>query len=215
MNDAPRKCEWGLYVITDTAISGMSHQEATRAAIAGGARVVQLREKKILFEELLEIGREVRRITSERGVTFIINDNPYLAHEIGADGVHLGQTDCPADIAREIMGPGKIIGLSTHTKQQALAAQLMPVDYIGVGPIYATASKVSEWSPVGTPLIRWVRQSVRLPMVAIGGITGERIIDVVAAGAHNVAVIGELMKAPDIESKARDLCEAIRRAHEE
>src|SRR5690606_16419126 len=127
---------------------------------------------------------------------------PYLAREIDADGVHIGQDDFPPDIVREVIGPEKILGLSTHSKQQAIAATTWPIDYIGIGPVYPTSSKQSPYVPVGPSLIRWVRKHIPLATVAIGGITEETIPDVLAAGASNVAMIGELMKADDITAHA-------------
>ncbi|MCX7019512.1 MAG: thiamine phosphate synthase [bacterium] len=214
-SESRRRCVWGIYAILDARAAGRPHLEAARALLEGGAAVIQLRDKTSTFEELMDIGRGLRRMTRDHGADFIVNDNPYLARELDADGVHLGQSDFPADIAREILGPEKIIGLSTHTKPQALAAQLLPVDYIGVGPVYPTRTKVSEWPPVGTALIRWVRHAISLPMVAIGGITGERIVDVVAAGAHNVAMIRELLTAGDIADQTRRLRAVFERAASE
>lgn len=197
------RCVWGVYVILDAAMAGRTHVEAARDALDGGARVLQLRDKTTPFERLLEVGRELRALTRERGATLIVNDNPYLAHEVDADGVHLGQSDFPASIARDIVGPDRIIGLSTHTKLQALEATRQPVDYIGVGPVFATTSKQSEWKPLGIPHIRWVRENVSLPMVAIGGITMETLPDCVAAGADSVAMIGEIMRAGNIADRVR------------
>lgn len=205
-NAAPH-CQWGLYAIIDAAIAGKPHAEICRDLMSAGVRAVQLRDKTATFEELMEIGSELRTITREAGATFIVNDNPYLAREIDADGVHIGQDDFPADIVREVMGPNRLVGLSTHSKQQAITAITWPIDYIGIGPIFPTESKASEYKPVGTSLIRWVRQHIPLPTVAIGGITGETIPDVLAAGATNVAMIGDLMKASDIAAKARTLRE--------
>lgn len=199
------RCVWGIYVILDKAIGGRSHVELAREALLGGARVIQLRDKLSPFEELIEVGHALRGLTHEHEATFIVNDNPYLASEVKADGVHLGQSDFPAAIAREIVGPDCIIGLSTHTKLQALEATKQPVDYIGVGPIYPTTSKRSEWKPLGIPHIRWVRENVSLPMVAIGGITAETLADCVAAGADNVAMIAEIMGADDIGGRVQEL----------
>lgn len=199
------RCVWGVYVILDAAMAGRTHAEAAREALDGGARVLQLRDKTAPFERLLEVGRELRELTRARGATLIVNDNPYLAHEVDADGVHLGQSDFPAAIARDIVGPDRIIGLSTHTKLQALEATRQPVDYIGVGPVFATTSKRSEWKPLGIPHIRWVRENVSLPMVAIGGITMETLPDCVAAGADNVAMIAEIMRAESIAERVRRL----------
>jgi thiamine-phosphate pyrophosphorylase len=202
-----RRCHWGLYAIIDAKMAGRPHGEVCRELVKAGVRVMQLRDKQATFEELMEIGAELRTITREAGATLIINDNPYLAREIDADGVHIGQDDFPPDIVREVMGPDKIIGLSTHSKQQAIAATTWPIDYIGVGPVYPTSSKASTYKPVGTSLIRWVRKHVPLPTVAIGGITEATVPDALAAGASNVAMIGELMKADDIAARAAQLRE--------
>ncbi len=203
------QCRWGLYVILDAVQAKRPHAEVARQALEGGARVIQLRDKNATFEELITIAQDIRAITREFDAQFIINDNPYLAREVEADGVHLGQTDFAADIAREIIGPDKIIGLSTHTKQQALAAHTLPVNYIGVGPIYATTTKQSEWPVVGTPMIRWIKRNLTLPVVAIGGITEENVVDVVAAGADNAAIIRDLMSHDDIQGQTRRLKELI------
>lgn len=195
-------CHWGLYAIIDAHMAGRPHADICRDLVTAGVRVIQLRDKLATFEELMDIGKDLRKITADAGATLIVNDNPYLAREIDADGVHIGQDDFPPDIVREVMGPGKLIGLSTHSKQQAIAATTWPIDYIGVGPVYETTSKTTSYKPVGTSLIRWIRQHVPLPTVAIGGITQETIPDVLAAGASNVAVISELMRAEDIAARA-------------
>lgn len=199
------RCQWGLYAIIDAPMAGKPHAEIARQLVDGGAKVIQLRDKTATFEELMDIGREVRRITRDAGVTFIVNDNPYLARELDADGVHIGQNDFPADIVREVMGDDKLIGLSTHSKQQAIAATSWPIDYIGVGPVYPTSTKQSDNIPVGTSLIRWVRKHIPLPTVAIGGITTSTLPDALAAGATNAAMISELMRAQDIASATAEL----------
>lgn len=200
------RCQWGIYAIIDATMAGKNHANVCRELMAGGVRVVQLRDKLATFEELMLIGKELRAITREAGATLIINDNPYLAREIDADGVHIGQDDFPPDIVREVVGPGKIVGLSTHSKQQAIAATTWPIDYIGIGPVYPTNSKDSKYKPVGTSLIRWVKQNIPLPTVAIGGISESSLPDALAAGATNVAMISELMKAGSIQDHAKHLC---------
>ncbi|MCX7717569.1 MAG: thiamine phosphate synthase [Candidatus Sumerlaeaceae bacterium] len=200
------RCQWGIYAITDRVASGNRPMlETVAAALKGGIRVIQLRDKNMAFEDLVAVGREIRRLTRQFGATFIVNDNPYLAIETDADGVHLGQEDIPVEVARDIVGPDMIIGLSTHTREQALMAQLLPVDYIGVGPVYATNTKSSPWPVVGTEMVRWARLTVSLPLVAIGGITADRVPEVVAAGAHNIAIIRDLMSASDITARAAHL----------
>lgn len=205
--DRPRStlCRWGVYVILDRRIAGKGHVEIARAAIAGGARVIQLRDKSATFEELVRVGKELRALTRDAGTTLIVNDNPYLAVEVGADGVHLGQNDFPPETARDIVGPEMIVGLSTHNKEQALRAEFEPVDYIGVGPVFPTRSKESEWAPLGVAHVGWVKRTLRLPVVAIGGITLETLGDVAGAGADNAAIIGDIMRSDDIAERVRQL----------
>jgi thiamine-phosphate pyrophosphorylase len=205
--DVSARCQWGIYAITDRASSGNRPiLETVEAVLAGGVRVVQLRDKEMSFEQLLAVAREIRHMTRQHDATFIVNDNPYLAREADADGVHVGQADIPVEVVRDIVGPDMLVGLSTHTREQALMAQLLPVDYIGIGPIYETKTKMSPWPLVGTETLRWARLTLSIPLVAIGGITADRISEVVAAGAHNAAVIRDLMSADNIEERARQLC---------
>ena len=199
------KCAWGLYVILDRDLSGLSHEVAAERALAGGAKVLQLRDKSATFEALVVTGKKLRKMTRTAGATLIVNDNPYLAHEIGADGVHVGQTDFPPYIAREILGPDAIIGISTHNKPQALLALTQPVNYIAVGPVFDTQTKPSDNKPLGVEHVRWVKQQLGMPMVAIGGITAGNIPDLARIGIENIAVIREVMTAGDIESKVREL----------
>lgn len=208
----PDRCRWGLYVIVDPAVAGRPAEAVAEAALAGGATVLQLRDKTAPFEDLLTTGTALRCMTRDAGAALIVNDNPYLAREIGADGVHVGQHDFPLYLVREIVGPHAIIGLSTHTKQQALDARRQGADYIGVGPIYPTATKIDAAEVVGTALLEWVSDMVALPNVAIGGVTAERIPEVMAAGATNVAMIREVVSAPDIAARTRELRAAIDRA---
>lgn len=203
-------CQWGLYVITDSQIAGRPHAEIAEAALCGGARVIQLRDKKATFEDLLLIGHQIRALTTQHGAMFIVNDNPYLAREVDADGVHVGQEDFPVEIVRDIMGPDRIVGLSTHTSMHVLQAAKLPVDYIGIGPVYATTSKVGPWPVVGTNFLKWAVETSRVPVVAIGGITAERVPEIAATGSPNFALIADLMKAQDIEAKTRELVEAFK-----
>jgi thiamine-phosphate pyrophosphorylase len=200
----------GLYPITDKALAGnRPYVEIVREVLLGGARIVQLRDKRTPFEELVEIGRALVVLVREFDALLIVNDNPYLAREIDADGVHLGQLDMPVDIAREVVGREKIIGLSTHSKEQAIVAQFMDVDYIGIGPIFPTTTKVSEHAPLGCGVVRWAARALETPFVAIGGINRENICEVVEAGARNVAVISAIMAAENIRDATRSFIEAI------
>jgi thiamine-phosphate pyrophosphorylase len=200
----------GLYVITDKALTGnRPYMDIVRAVLLGGAKVVQLRDKTTPFEELVEIGRTLMALVSEFGALLIVNDNPYLAKEIDAHGVHVGPHDMPVDIAREILGPKKIIGLSTPTRASAIVAQYMDVDYIGLGPIFPTTTKVSEHKPLGCDTLRWAVKTLETPIVAIGGINHENILQVIEAGARSVAVVSAVMAAADIRDATRGLAEAM------
>jgi thiamine-phosphate pyrophosphorylase len=200
----------GLYVITDQRLTAnCSYVEIIKGVLAGGARIIQLRDKTTPFEDLLKVGPKLRSIAAEFGALLIVNDNPYLAREINADGVHLGQTDMPPDIAREILGKEKLIGLSTHSKIQVLGAQLMDVDYIGLGPIFPTQTKRSQYEPLGTDIISWAARQTRLPFVTIGGIDRNNIGEVVRSGAECVAVVSAVMGAEDMTRATRELIEEM------
>lgn len=197
---------WDLYPITDIQrAGGKSYPEIVEDLLSGGARVIQLRDKVTPFEELLRVGRELVYLTRDSGAQLIVNDNPYLAKEIGADGVHVGQHDCPPDLAREILGPGKIVGLSTHNPNQAIRAQMLDVDYIGWGPVFAPKSKESEYPELGLKLVEWAARTLKIPFVCIGGIDATNIAQVAAAGGKVCAVISAVMDQPQIGAAAREL----------
>jgi len=196
----------GLYLITGSDFTkGRPLLDVVAKAIEGGARVVQLREKEASVRELLNLGDKLRNLTREAGVTFIVNDRVDLARATDADGVHLGQDDLPIEAAREQLGWGKYIGISTHNLNQALAAQEAGADYIGVGPVYPTGTKKNLDPLVGPQLVAQVKKSVTIPIVAIGGINRENVNQVVEAGADGIAVITAVMGADDVVAAAREL----------
>jgi thiamine-phosphate pyrophosphorylase len=200
-----------LYVITDRRLaSGRSHEEVAREAIAGGATVIQLRDKEASTKELVEIGRRLRRLTAERGVTFIVNDRVDVALAVDADGVHLGQEDMPAALARQLMGPAKVIGVSAGTVEEAKRAEKDGADYLGVGPVYATVTKPDAGEPIGVEGLAEILRAVSIPVVAIGGINEGNVEEVIAAGADGVAVVSAVVAAQDIEAAARRLRRKIK-----
>lgn len=201
----------GLYVITDETLQpGRSHVELARAALAGGARLIQLRDKRRDAGELLPIAREVQALCRAAGALFIVNDRVDLALAAGADGVHLGQTDLPVADARRMLPPDRLIGISVEDEEQVRAADAAGVDYLGVGAIYGSASKTDAGAAVGPEQIRRFRAVSRLPIVAIGGITAARVPEVRAAGAAAVAVIGAVVAAPDPQAAAGELSRLLR-----
>jgi hydroxymethylpyrimidine kinase/phosphomethylpyrimidine kinase/thiamine-phosphate diphosphorylase len=179
----------GLYLITD---HGNRLAERVADALAGGASVLQYRNKEKDYPSRLVECSELRRICASHGVTFIVNDDVRLAAESGADGVHLGQEDGTVAKARDVLGPGKIIGVSTHTIEEAQKAEEEGADYIGFGAMYPTGSKEVQYMP-GPALLKSVRAKVTLPIVAIGGITRDNAGPVIDAGADAVAVISAVL----------------------
>src|SRR4051794_40611091 len=169
--------------------------EFTREVEAGGARIVQLREKQASSKEILRIARELRRVLRP-DVKLILNDRVDLALAAAAEGVHLGQEDLPPEDARRIIGASKIVGVSTHNPKQLSEADRTSADYLAIGPIFATTSKDSPDPVVGLDGLRVARELTRKQLVAIGGITLENCRQVIEAGADSVAVITELLRDP-------------------
>jgi thiamine-phosphate pyrophosphorylase len=192
-----------LYAITD-ASAGLTHVEQVEAFVRGGARLVQIRDKRAGGRELYEIVVAAVRIAREAGARLIVNDRVDVALAAAADGVHVGQEDLPAEDARRILGPDRIVGLSTHSREQAAEASRLPVDYVAIGPVYATATKENPDPVVGLEGVRAAREVVTQPLVAIGGITLARAPEVIAAGADVLAVVSDLFVGASIEARVRE-----------
>lgn len=201
--DVPR-----LYAITD-ASAPESHVEQARALAAAGVRWVQVRDKRAGGRELYEIAVAAVEAVRPFGAKLILNDRVDVAKAAGADGVHVGQDDLPARAAREILGPWAIVGVSTHSVEQALAAASLPVDYLAIGPVFATSTKENPDPVVGLVGVAAVRAAVSLPLVGIGGITLDRARSVVDAGAASVAVIGDLRAGDSLAARAKAFLEAL------
>ena len=201
-----------LYVILDRAVArGRDLLDLLAAAIAGGCRMVQLRDKEWPSGRLLPLAERLRARCAADGVTFIVNDRVDLALAVGADGVHLGQDDLPARVARPLLRPGMILGISTHSVAQARAAQADGADYIAVGSMFATRSK-AQFELVGPDLLRKLRGEIRGPLVGIGGITHDNVQEVVRAGADGVAVISAVAAADDPRAASERFVALIRTA---
>jgi thiamine-phosphate pyrophosphorylase len=191
----------GVYGITAAKFSaGRSNIEVVQQMIKGGIRLIQYREKRPhkSFAEMLDECRTIRHLTREAGVLLIINDYPAIAQLVDADGVHVGQDDFPVPAVRQLIGPGKLIGLSTHGPEQAAAAVAAGADYIGVGPIYSTQTKEDVCAPVGFGYLDHVVRTCPLPFVAIGGIKEHNLGEVLAHGATTVCLVTEIVGAADI-----------------
>lgn len=198
-----------LYVIITQSVGrGRAPVDLARAAVAGGADIIQLREKQWADCDLLRCAQALRDITAEAGALFIINDRPDLAVLCHADGVHLGQQDLPVHQARLIVGDELIIGASTHSPEQALQAERDGADYIGVGPVYRTTTKPKA-EPVGLDLAHFASEHVRLPSFAIGGITLEKIAELRQVGVRAISVCSAAIAAEDVSAATRALKQAM------
>jgi len=205
----------GLYAIIDTqALKGRSPIEAASQVVRGGARTIQLRDKLQSKRELLSTAQQLKSLCAEHKVLFIINDYLDLALAADADGLHLGQNDLPLPVARKLLPIDKILGCSTTSVEQAVAAQSEGADYIAVGSIYPTSFKETA-VVVGIERLRQVRQAVKVPLVAIGGINRDNAAEVMAAGADSIAMISAILQAEDIEMATRDIVKILQHEDEQ
>ena len=204
---------WDLYLVTDAKVyPGRSHVNEVEAAIAGGARVVQFREKQMNDRDMLNIGTTLRRLTAEADVDFIVNNRVDIALAVDADGVHVGQEDLPASLVRRLVGPKGIVGVSASTSEEAIKAERDGADYIGASPVFSTGTKTDAPRPTGLEGLRAMADAVNIPIVAIGGISVGNIDGVISAGADAVAVISAVVCAPDMVKASKELISKIRAA---
>jgi thiamine-phosphate pyrophosphorylase len=198
-----------VYPILDAAaLGGRSAGQAVRALAAGGARLVQLRAKRVSDRDLLDLAREATAAAHGAGVKLVINDRADVARIVGADGLHVGQDDLPPSACRSLLGEEALIGVSTHDLDQLAAASRAPADYVAIGPVFATRSKERPDPVVGLELVRRARALSGRPLVAIGGIGPDNARAVVEAGADGLAVISAVMASEDLAEAVR----ALRRA---
>jgi len=205
-----KKIDYSLYLVTDRGMArDRSTLEIVRAAVNGGATVVQLREKNCSTREFIEQALAVKDFLKARRVPLIVNDRLDVAQAVQADGVHLGQTDMPLELAKGILGDSMIIGISAESLKDAIAAEKGGADYLGVSPIYATPTKTDTAPPLGPAGLREIRKAVRLPLVGIGGLNRENAAEVIRSGADGVAVVSAIVAADDPEAAATALKKVI------
>jgi len=201
-----------LYAIIDPAQgAGRPSEQIAAALVAAGIRLIQLRDKHACSGELYVGAQRVAECVRKAGGIFILNDRADVALAMDADGVHVGQDDLPVESARALLGPGKLIGYSTHDLEQVREADSSSADYVAFGPIFATVSKENPDPVVGLGGLREARRATQKPLVAIGGITLENVRAVIEAGADSVAVIRALVGAPDITQSAADFLDKLSR----
>ncbi len=198
--------DYSLYFVADADFAaGRDLLPLIEAAVRGGATVVQLRAKNRSFNDFVDLGRQAAAVLKRLGVPLLINDRVDVALACRAEGVHLGQEDVPPAMARRALAEGTVIGVSAKTPDEAREAERQGADYIGAGPVFVTASKAIDLPVIGPDGVRRIKAAIRVPVVAIGGITEGNAGELRAAGADGIAVISAILGAADPEAAARRL----------
>ncbi|PWR72198.1 thiamine phosphate synthase [Methanospirillum lacunae] len=193
-----------LYVVTDEELShGVSHVEIARQAVAGGADVIQLRDKKLPGRDLFRIACDIRAVTAGSGALFIVNDRLDIALASNADGVHIGKQDLPLSVIRPLAPSPFIIGVSVSSVEQAKVSEEEGADYVAISPVFSTGSKHDAGPGLGLGLVREISEAVSIPVIGIGGIHADNAGNIFRAGADGVAVISAVVSQPDITEAAR------------
>lgn len=205
--------DYTLYFVTDRALAGgRAISDVVSAAVEGGVTAVQLREKRCTTRDFIDVAMSIRDYLFIHQIPLIINDRLDVAMAVNADGVHLGQSDMPITMARKIVKDGMLIGISTHNISEAKAAEKQGADYIGVGPVFATATKTDTEPVIGLPGIREIRKHVKLPIVAIGGLSASNASPVIENGANGIAVVSAIAGADCPKAAAQALRATIQEA---
>jgi len=198
--------DWTLYVVTDSRlVDEGSLPEVVAAAIRGGARLIQYREKQATTRRMIAVARALAEVCHQGGALFLVNDRLDVALAVAADGVHLGRQDMPVALARSLLGPERLIGVSVQAARAMAEAEREGADYLSLSPVFATPTKPDHEVPLGLEGGRALAGRSRLPVVAIGGSDRTNAAEVIRAGAHGVCVISAVLRAPDPEQAAREL----------
>jgi len=203
--------EIDFYLVTDSGLSRKGTLDDVEQALRAGCRIVQYREKNKSTKEMVEEGNRIKKLCKNRAV-FLVNDRVDVALAVDADGVHIGQDDMPFECARALLGGEKIIGLTVHDVEESVIAEKWGADYIGVSPVFETGTKEDAGTACGTEMLTGVREHVRLPIVAIGGINRENVVDVIRAGADAAVAISAVVCADSVFGETTDFINIIRRA---
>lgn len=208
-----KKIDYSVYLVTDRGLSrGRSTLEILQGAVRGGVTCVQLREKNCPTRDFIEQADSIKAYLRAHDIPLIINDRLDVAQAVGADGVHLGQSDMPLNVAREILKDSMIIGISAESLGDAIEAEKGGADYIGVSPIYATPTKTDTAPPLGLEGLREIRNAVRIPLVGIGGLTKDNAGEVIKHGADGVAIVSAIVSADDPELATKELLKTVTQA---
>lgn len=197
--------DFKLYLITDRKQTKVPLPEAVRLALRGGVKAIQLREKDLPVRELLSLAQELRAVTSEFGAKLFINDRVDVAVAVDADGAHLGHQSMPPEAVRKIVGDRMLIGVSTHTIEEAKAAEAGGADFITFGPVFFTQSKSTFGSPVGLEYLKNAKKCIKIPLFGLGGIKSGNAMQVFRSEADGIAMISEIFGADDIQRAAEDV----------
>jgi thiamine-phosphate pyrophosphorylase len=202
--------EIDFYLVTDSGLSKAGTLSDVEKAVAAGCRIIQYREKSISTKEMILEAAKIKEICGNEAI-FLVNDRVDVALAVDADGVHIGQDDMPIETARRLLGPDKIIGLSVNNVEEALDAEKMSADYVGLGPIFNTSTKKDAGNGIGPESIHPVKDAVRIPVVAIGGINKQNSESVVLGGADSLVAISAVVCSDDVEQETRDFIDLIQR----
>lgn len=204
-----------LYAVTDRSwLRNQTLYEQVEEALRGGATFIQLREKKLGYDEFLEEAKQIQKLCKEYKVPFVINDNVEIAKQIGADGVHVGQDDMESGKVRTLLGEDKIIGVSAHNVEEALLAQANGADYLGVGAVFNTTSK-DDVSTLNHEVLKEICKAVSIPVIAIGGINEENVLKLAGTGICGVAVISAIFAKDDIKEATKSLRQKVEKMVEQ
>ncbi len=205
----PKLKNFGLYFITDSTLTRKNVIEDATSAIKAGVKIIQYREKNSPTKKMLKEALQIKKLCSKNDVLFIINDRIDIALRVDADGVHLGEEDISYDYARKLLGKNKIIGLSAHSVKDALQNEKIGADNTSIGPIYHTSTKKNGHKPVGLDPIKQLKNKLKIPFVAIGGINKGNIDEVLEAGARNIAIISAIVSKGNVKNAAKYFIEKI------
>jgi len=198
--------DYSLYLVTDRGIlKGRDIFKAVEDAILGGVTLVQLREKDISSLDFYNIALKMKKLTSSYNIPLIINDRLDIALAVDADGLHIGQEDLPLEVARKLLGPGKILGYSVSNVEEAVRGQAGGADYLGAGAVYPTGSKADAGTPIGIEGLKEIKKSVLIPVVGIGGISVNNIEEVKNSGVDGISLISAILGSEDIQGTSRKL----------